>query len=228
MHSIWAEVAVAGVLGLLLCSCSDDGGGDPAPGQTALKGTLVGPAAESGVLEIVIEADRAALESALRAHAGHEIPDGATRASGTIRWSGGAEPVGLVGWIQNSLLEVHGGGYELDGTWVDGGMDGTYTGPNGSGTFTLAYAEDVRVYCGTYTQTGGGDGGTWNLVVRGDELIGLSRSSGGTATDTLTGSLDGTGAFTLNGGDATGVIDADGRVSGTYSNGTFQGARCDT
>ena len=228
MHSFWAEVAVACALGLILFSCSsDDDPGHTTGGRTALRGTLVGPAGESGVLDVTIETARAALESALRAHAGHEIPEGATRASGNIRWSNGTA-VGLVGWLEALLLQAHGGGYELDGTWVDGGLDGTYTGPNGSGIFTLSYAETVRVYCGSYTQTGGGDSGTWNLVVRGDELVGLARSTGGDTTDTLTGSLDGTGAFPLNGGDASGVIDGNDRVSGTYSSGTFQGTRCDT
>jgi hypothetical protein len=234
MHSIWAEVAVACALGLVLFSCSDDGGGhEHTGGRTALKGTLVGPAGESGVLEITIEADRAALESALRAHADHPIPEGATRAGGSIRWYDGTQ-VGLSGYLDGAILEVHGrdptsdGLYELDGTWIDGGLDGTYTGPNGAGTFTLSFAETVRVYCGTYTPTAGGTGGTWNLVVRGDEMVGLSRDTGDTATNRITGSLDSTGAFILNEGDATGVIDANDRVSGTYTDGTFQGERCDT
>ncbi len=230
MGRIWMAAAVA----LVLFACGSDGGdgspGDHDSGSTSLKGSLVGPGGESGILAIEIETDVAALSHAFRGHTGEGVPQGAAIAHGTITWPGGGDPVGLTGSLNGQALDLSGGGFQFFGTWGDGRMTGTYSGPNGSGRFAADVAADVRVFCGTYLADGGTDSGTWNVVVTGAEMIGLSRSATGTDTDALTGSLAEDGTFALNGGDAQGVITGD-EVVGTYdtgsSRGTFEGTRCD-
>lgn len=217
--------------GLALSACGGDDGGDGnGGGTTRLTGTLVGPAGESGVLEVVVE-DEGTQGSGLSGLAGASPgADGGTPATGTITWTSGGT-VSLSGTVMSVTLQLAGEGYTLNGVWADGGLQGTYSGPNGSGSFTAGLAEEVRVYCGTYAETGGaGETGTWNMVVSGDTLTGLARNDMRDATDSLSGTLAADGTFTLNGGLAQGTITGD-DVSGTYdsgsSQGTFTGSRCD-
>src|SRR5262249_30763096 len=97
-----------------------------------------------------------------------------------------------------------------------GALNGTYTGPNGSGSFTsqLSSNGDVTVLCGSYA---GSSSGVWNLV----------EGSGGTLTGSYTDANGGGGGVV--GGSPSGgrrPLDyaggtADGVLSGTSASGTW-------
>ena len=76
-------------------------------------------------------------------------------------------------------------------------LSGTYTGPNGAGSFALqaAVTGAVNVYCGTYKNNVAGKGsGTWNLVQGADNAL------SGSYTEATGGSCVGESHWTPVGG----------------------------
>ena len=84
----------------------------------------------------------------------------------------------------------------------------------------------VRVFEGTYT---GSESGSWNFVIQGGALSGISRSTGGLTTTSFVGLVNGT-VITLDSIQGSGTISGD-NASGTWVgsspdiNGTWTGKR---
>ena len=104
------------------------------------------------------------------------------------------DSVALAGNFSTSTdsLLVSGGGYSFAGELSGGTLSGEYTGPHGSGAFTLqpSTGNGVKVYVGAYTSQAGQSDGNFNLVVRAGVITGLAVSSGGTKVP-LNGSVVG-------------------------------------
>lgn len=133
----WTALA----FGLVLVAC----GGDDDPNTkgrdqtTTLQGTLTG-AAESGQLEIRVSSEVQASDHLLVAGHTTPLPAGARSAHGTIVWPDQSS-LALSGQVLDSTLTLSGGGFDLTGPWSESGVVGTYTGPNGPGSFTVGPAE---------------------------------------------------------------------------------------
>ena len=87
--------------------------------------------------------------------------------SGTITINGGSS-VSLTGTFNsaNDSLNVSGGGYTFRGVLDGTTVTGTYSGPGGSGAFTLKPSSNnsVKVFCGSYTSNAGHTNGKFNLA----------------------------------------------------------------
>lgn len=139
-----------------------------------------------------------------------------------------AATISLTGTFANNAMTVSGGGYTLGGTLAAGAISGSYSGPNGPGTFTTQSGTNaIQVYAGTFTSTVAGQpSGTFNLVINGSVLSGLAVPSHNQSTTSLAGNLSGT-AITIrdansNTGIATGTLSGT-TVSGTYDAGSNRG-----
>lgn len=144
--------------------------------------------------------------------------------SGTLTVVGGSQ-YALSGFIDGTMLQFSGGPYSFIGDAVGTQVNGTYTGPSGSGEWAapgIADGSSTEAYCGTYS---GDDAGYWDfIVVDGTEIFGASFSTtpgegGGTFTGTLTG-----GSIVVNqsqGATATGTVSG-GSASGTWANSAEQ------
>jgi hypothetical protein len=157
--------------------------------------------------------------------------------SGTLKIQGGST-VSLTGTYNTvtDSLKISGGGYSFAGTLVNGDLSGTYSGPNGSGTFIAgtSVSGSITFFCGTYTETSPASGehhGRLNIVLDGARLgvlvredtdssntvLGFKEILSGTA---ITIYVSGTSGFPL----ATGTINsAKTAMSGTYNSGDEQG-----
>jgi hypothetical protein len=116
-----------------------------------------------------------------------------------------------------------GGSRTLVGAISGGKLNGSYTGPEGLGTFGTqhgATASDVQLFCGTY---GGASSGVWNLSKAGNTLAGAYADDGG-GSDELSGSVSGS-SINLNftGGTASGSLTNATTMSGTWTAGADQG-----
>ena len=115
------------------------------------------------------------------------LATGSTRAvSATLKLAGSS--VSLTGSYDpaSGAFSLSGGGYTLTGMASAGGFSGTYTGPNGSGSFVLLPASqgDVSVFCGAFK---GDDDGVWNVsAIQGGSAVGAYASRSGT-TGTFAG-----------------------------------------
>ena len=71
------------------------------------------------------------------------------------------------------------------------GITGTYSGPNGSGNFSVLAGASSKAYCGTYgVGTANSGAGVWNFTVNGESLVGSFAQidgKGGALTGTVTG-----------------------------------------
>ncbi len=211
-------------LGLAATACDDGSSGDDGGGggdggghqHETYRGTIVS-GTESGILEVEVTAGE---------HSGGLLEQAAEGgAEGTITFDSGV--VDLTGTFAGGVLTLSGGGYQLSGSLSGGAISGTFTGPNGSGTFTVQPTASgaVQVYCGTYS---GADAGIWNLVEGSDGTLTGSYSGGG-GSGNLNGSRSGDAvSLTFLGGTATGTIAGD-AVTGTWTatsggSGSFTGA----
>jgi hypothetical protein len=205
------------------CSSSTDSGSSsggtsgvtPSSG-VAFRGTLTGKG-ESGVIDATLPAGtKTASVSPLAGEA-------ATNTVVATINLGGGKTFSLTGTYDSATgtLTIAGGGFSLTGKLTGSTLTGTYTGPNGAGSFALqaAVTGAVNVYCGTYVDDAGGSGGgTWNLVQGADnKLSGSYTPTGGTGSGLLTGTLTGA-AIALQvstGGVANGTLAGD-TINGTY------------
>lgn len=197
-------------------SSSDDAGSTTPPSGSAVgfKGTLTGKS-ESGIIDLTLPPGTKTTSVHLQ---GDPAPGNVV--NGTINLGNG-KTVTLTGTFDSvsGTVTLSGGGYTLTGKLVGGTLSGTYTGPNGAGSFALqsTVSGAVAVYCGTYT---GSSAGNWNLVQGADNsLSGSFTDSTKGGSGILTGKLTGTAIDLIPQGStdtATGTLAADGSVSGTY------------
>lgn len=180
MNARWLILGLALTLApasLVGCGDSDDtsgspqgGGGGTPNGGTQLaagsyRGVFTGDS-DMGSIEVVVPADSHAASL-------HLLHDGTTTPlTGTITPAGG-EPVQLTGTYDpaTGALSLSGGGYTLTGTVSSGGFSGSYTGPNGSGSFQATSDADgsTKVYCGGIAGTATG---ALTLLVKGATATG--------------------------------------------------------
>jgi hypothetical protein len=147
--------------------------------------------------------------------------------TGTLKLAG-SSAIQLTGTYNTSshALSLAGGGYTFTGTFADGRIDGTFTSPTDSGTFSVQPSDNatIRNYCGTYG--GSTDNGHFNIAVNssagtlsGVWVSGVDGRSGG-----LTGTTSGS-TFTINvleGGAPTGTV-VTGTITATSVSGTYSG-----
>ncbi len=219
------------------CDCDDStdpAPHNPAPGSTSFTGTMAGSNV-SGSMTITVATDTPKQESAYGTL--HEI-----EATGTLDVTGtGSIDLSGVYHTDEHHIIISGGGYTFTGTFANGVISGTFTGPGNSGSFTCSVdgSGTVKVYCGTFTSTTGGPGGNFNIVVDGTTITGIAVTTTGDQIP-LSGTLtNGTEISVVNPANpsgpplATGNLETVGdTVSGTYDDqkgdsGTWSGARCD-
>ena len=149
---------------------------------------------------------------------------GASSASGTVTPSGLAG-ISLTGSYNASsgAVSLSGAGRTLAGTISGGKLDGTYNGPDGSGSFGTHHgtvASDVKQFCGSYD---GDSQGVWNLAMAGTSLVGAYADDGGGSAQ-LTGSLSGTTiTLSFSGGTATGTLATATNMAGLWTAGANSG-----
>ena len=220
----------AGALGPLLLAaaaavssgCSSNGPDSSGPSGT-YKGTLVGSGA-SGVLTISFPAagaSRAAGSARFALVRAAEAASAPITVTGTLTLTGGGviQLTGVYNASGNPQLSLTGGGYGVFGNYTasNGTFSGTTTfGDGQTGFWTVsANAATVAVFCGTYTSTAGNGGGTWNLVLDGNNHL----SGAATQAGLLQGTFSSGNAIsvTYTGGTAAGTLDpSTGAGSGTY------------
>ncbi|HTK82465.1 MAG TPA: hypothetical protein VL633_09255 [Bacteroidota bacterium] len=154
--------------------------------------------------------------------------------TGTIKVQGGTT-IAITGTFNtdNDSLKFSGGGYSFAGILANGEITGSYTGPNGAGGFTASVGAEgsVKVYCGTYHETSPDTSvhGRFNLVIKGTVITGITDSGlelQGTVTSTTHISIQ---FKELPGVEiATGTIQSDGSIEGTYSVTTESGTQSGT
>jgi hypothetical protein len=161
-----------------------------------------------------------------------EIPTAKVLAGDTVLISGKiflatGDTVLLSGFYVKTTGQIHvaGGGYVFDGTYAAGQITGSYTGPNGSGGFTVREAtgeNTIKVYCGHYQQNSPGtNSGSFTMIVDGTSVTIMVDGD-----DPLYGTVDGSTVNIYFPGTtvvlATGTISTEG-ASGQYNTGDEQG-----
>ena len=190
-----ATAAVAAVATASACE-----GLNPTPGPTVFAGVLAG-ATESGSLTFEGNVTLVAvLKVVAPSSSTHTLPATYDPAS--------------------QELSARGDGYMLAGTVANGVALGSYTGPNGSGAFSVqapAPNASVRSFCGTYTVPGAS--GILNLVVYLSGIAGVAVTGNGHVTF-LTGTFSSSSA-TVDNPDNPSVPLATGSLSGTVLSGAY-------
>jgi hypothetical protein len=223
---------------LILAGCSD---GPTTPSNSVSFDGVIASETLSGSLSFTVAAttlDVARAPGALtsRAVASPAFATAATEVAvtGTLKVAGGPTiPLSGTYDTSNHTLSLAGGGYSFTGTFANGRIDGTFTSPTESGSFTVqsSTSTTIRNFCGTYG--GNSDQGRFNISVNlgsgavyGRWVSTQDGSSGG-----LSGTTSGS-SITINvegGGTATGTITPT-SVSGTYADGqdtgSFSGSVC--
>lgn len=221
------------LLCVLVASCGgDDSSSDGNPETQSFTGIV---SSDDGLSsgELLLEvADAASL------HAAPTSPRLVTlNVTGTLVLNGGA-PVTLSGTFDTETgeLSVTGGGYAFAGVF-DGvhGLEGTWTGPGGSGgTFVTTDLDAAAAYCGSYETGEGDDSGTFSFVIGGTILRGAAVSSEDESLLPLDGTVAGN-AITIYFPGTTSVLAVGTRdgsaVSGTFDDqqgnqGTWSGGAC--
>ncbi len=157
------------------------------------------------------------------------VAPGDVTVTGTLKVSGGPN-VQLTGTYNTTshALSLAGGGYTFTGTYANGRIDGTFTSPTGSGSFSAQPTTNATIssYCGTYNLGSGTDHGHFNIAVN----AAAGTLSGAWASDVNgdTGGLSGTtsnGSITVNvlkDGASNGTV-VSGTITATTLTGTFNG-----
>ncbi|MBI3195062.1 MAG: hypothetical protein HYZ34_11455 [Ignavibacteriae bacterium] len=150
--------------------------------------------------------------------------------TGTIKLSDGAS-ITLTGTFNTDTdsIYVSGGGYSFAGKLSNGTISGTYTGPNGSGAFSVQVGAHgtVKVFCGTYVENDNSQSGLLNIALKDTILRGLSISYSNGNKTFLTGTLSGSTIMMYLANQpaqviATGTLTG-ATATGTYSSGNDQG-----
>jgi hypothetical protein len=224
-------------------ACAINAVSAPAAVTTAFAGTLVGANGESGTISVTVQTAIAATSSAPVSAEAIEKPQATVQATGTLKIGGVNYAVSGTFDTVSGALSLSGSSYALTGTESNGGLSGSYSGPNNSsGWFSALNATQnpVTRYCGTYFTPI--DSGTWNMQVSANGNVSGTASGGGTLSGHLTGSVlsgssdgepfAGTVSFGSVYGTYTAVVghtDPDkntGKVNPIYGTGTFSGSAC--
>ena len=131
------------------------------------------------------------------------------------------------------------GGYAFQGGFSGGTrFEGTYTGPNGPGTFEGETGSGAKAYCGTFASSVGGGDGFFNITINGTTVHGNALDSSDPVAIPLDGVIVGADSISIDNPQAPGNQLAGGRryvaqdsVAGTYNtgggdNGTWSGKGC--
>lgn len=181
--------------------------GSTTTGGTTYKGTFAGAGGDGGAIEVTVAAAGAKTQTI------HILA--IQQVTGTLHVSGGGA-VTITGTFDDATkqLSITGGGYSFTGTATSDGVNGSYTGPKGSGKFTVFASATATPYCGTFA---GGATGVWNFVVNEGKVAGSAVTNTGD-DDTLTGTVtNGTVNMTTGNGST-----ADGKIEGTTATGTWK------
>ena len=216
-----ASIGLLAMFAMAGCSGEDDNPVDPGVGtpSTQFTGTFIN-GNEGGLMNLTIAS--ATLAPALRAASigAHDIVANATLSpdvGGTINLTGTYNE-------EADSLNLIGGGYTMSGKYSStggvGGIVGRYMGLNGSGFFgcALGGSSAVKVYCGSFENQPQTVSGRWNILIIGDEVVGVAAPSGGNPFG-FSGTASGTGTtraiaiFTDSGGGA--VVRANGTLDTT-------------
>ena len=255
VRSPWLPcIAGMGIALALLSGCGSKssptspggGGGGGGGGTTTFTGVITGPT-ESGKITLTISTTTPSPTRAFRSAA-------TVAASGSVKINGGAA-IAMSGTYDLDTHEVNaaGGGYTFVGAYdsqiTPPAITGLYNGPNGQGYFVCPAGDGnaVKAYCGTFHNAGQTSNGSWNFLVSGTNIIGLSWAAGDPGPLYLTGTMSGTGTtrtIALEGITQDGVtVSATGSlntstnaVNGTWTvtdgtgavvdNGTWSGSAC--
>jgi hypothetical protein len=194
-----------------VAGCNDSNNNDRPATTTRYAGTFTGSSGESGVMNFTVQQAPPAGVTIIRAMITTTGTASVTGA-GTVSLSGTFDD-------QTGDLNLSGGGYTFSGVIANGELVGTYTGPNGPGTFVALQSTgaNVSVFCGTFT---GDTTGMWNVAVSSDgSAVGTFTDDANTST-TVTGTSS-NGTLTLDGG---ADVTANGTVSGGSVTGTWTDA----
>jgi hypothetical protein len=224
-------------VGLAFTGCADDGDDDDdggGGGSTTFAGVAAGSGV-SGALTVTV-ATSEPIPAARITGPRHEVT-----ATGTFTPTGGSAVV-LTGTYndEDGALILSGGGYTFTGTYANGVISGTFTGPGGSGSFSVlaAPAGTARTYCGTFVSNKGGSGGTFNIAVSGQTLAGVAYVIDDDEAIPLIGTRDDDDSLHISIASSPPLPIAEGQISedsttvaGVYDNnegdtGTFSGELC--
>ena len=192
-HMVRWMLVPAALTVFVLAGCSDDDDDDddgPTPTSTSLAGGFAGGTAgvatETGTLAITIQSGTLAARFPSATATSLVRPASAVvvAAAGTMDPEGIGSTISVSGSYNtdNDSLVLNGGGYALRGRRTNTGagqsIEGTYSGPNGTGAFYLldAAGAPLQSYCGSYGSGAQTDSGFVALTVRGSSLTGLSVS----------------------------------------------------
>jgi len=232
MRAALATVIVAGL------ACGDSGGSGPSglKPSTDYHGVIT---ASDGTTAGLVLTFSSAVAIRTVASPAADVAFAVIPVTGVVTLPGGGT-VNLSGTLDGNALSMTGGGYTLTGTLKNGSFTGTFTGPGGtSGTFAALSSTDVTpayAYCGTFVGviTPGNieEDGSFNMVVAGKILSGISTSSGGDIvgfTGRAAAGPNGTTTITVDQTSAQGSITADGTITADYGtvSGTFQASVAD-
>ena len=135
-HVLRSCIAVIAALAIAACG----GGGATAPknpsAPTNFEGVIAGSADESGVIALTTAATTATVTIHIVSTAQAAEAAVVLNLTGTLRIGNGAN-ISLTGSFDapTGAIAASGGGYTFIGILSTGAMTGTYSGPNGSGTF---------------------------------------------------------------------------------------------
>lgn len=205
------------ITGVFISSCTKDDPVSPNTGATTYIGT-VGNSNEGGAITL----NFASAPPKFAPNLTNSITT-IINVTGTVKFGGTTITLSGTFNTENDSLIVSGGGYTFKGVLTDGTLSGTYTGPNGSGSFTTESSTEtgtVKVYVGTSHETSPdtSNHGRFLLVVKGTAVTGIT-DSGLKLAGTITGtdvSIHFVQAPSVE--IAHGTVSGDGTsMSGTYS-----------
>ncbi|TAK58353.1 MAG: hypothetical protein EPO24_08520 [Bacteroidetes bacterium] len=210
---------------LLLTGCQkdDDNSVIPPLGTTTSYTGAIAGESESGSISFTINGST---KVAAREYAS---PLAILTVTGTIKLADGTT-ITLNGTFntETDSIYVSGGGYSFAGELSNGSISGTYTGPNGTGAFSVQAGAQatVKVYCGTYVSYDNSSSGILNLSLKDTTMTGLAISLDSGDKTFLYGTISGT-AITIydsqhQQGVATGILNG-ATASGTYDAGDDEG-----
>ncbi len=216
------------VVAAIIAGCKkDDNPAGPGGGSVTYVGTLAN-ANETGSMTLIFPS--APSKQAPRAITGIVT---IIYVSGTVKINDSTITIAGTYNTDTDTLLILGGGYSFVGRYSNGNISGTYTGPNGAGSFTAEVSgegETIKVYCGTYHETSPDTSvhGRFNLVIKGNVVTGITDDG-----LPLAGTVDGS-HVSVHFKDypaveiAQGMIQEDGSITGEYSVPAESGTRSGT
>jgi hypothetical protein len=219
--------AVAALIALTVQACGDSSTSPTQQGvPTGFRGALANDV-EAGVVDVSVAASGRVVSTFGPASVFASVVPSAARAaaarsvSGTLKLVGGAS-ITLTGTFDpaTGALHLSGSGYTLDGTYskTTNSVTGSYTGPHGSGSFSLGNSSGgaVKVLCGSYTIPNVSTGKFEVVITSDNKVYGLAIEDETGDRTYLRGTVTQSGSTTT-----ISVVDADhpdaGLASGTVT-----------